>query len=417
MSGYDIAAVRAEFPALARTDAGRPRIYLDAPGGTQVCRRAIARMVAHMESGTANDGGAFRTSIETNALSDEAHAAVADLFGGATDEIAFGPNMTTLTFALSRALGRGWGPSDEIVLTRMDHDANVAPWLHLARDRGLIVKWLDFDPVTWAYRLDALPGLLGPRTRLVAVNWASNALGTVNDVAEIVRIVRAHSTALVHVDAVQAAPHLALDVASLGADAVVASPYKFFGPHQGVLGARRELLVALDAYKVRPSSDDPPAHKLETGTPSWEGQAGTFGAVEHIAWIGETMGGANGGRREQLRAGMVVLARHEAMLGEAMLAGFRTIPGLTLHGVPTMAGRVPTFAITLDGHAPDEVARRLADENIFVWSGNFYAPEITGLLGMPDGFVRLGPCHYNTLAEVEATVAALAQIAEACPSS
>ncbi len=408
---YDVDAVRAEFPALAVTDGEQPRIYLDAPGGTQVCNRAVQRMVDYMQSGTANDGGYFRTSLDTDALSEAAHEAVADLMGGKRSEIAFGPNMTTLVFACSRALARGWTAGDEIVLTRMDHDANVAPWLHLARDIGLTVRWLDFDTGTWAYRLDQLPGLLNDRTRLVAVNYASNALGTINDIEAIVRIVRAHSSALVHVDAVQAVPHLLVDVAALGADIVVSSPYKYFGPHQGVLWGREDLLAGLDAYKVRPATDDPPAAKLETGTPSYEGQAGTLGAVDHITWIGETMGGANGGRRAALRAGMAVLGAHEAELGERMLAGFRTVRGLKLHGLPTMAGRVPTFAITLDGHESADVAKALAAENIFVWSGSFYAKEVADRLAIPGGLVRLGPCHYNTVEEIDRTIEVLRQIA------
>ena len=408
---YDIDAVRTEFRALSVTDSGQPRIYLDAPGGTQVCRRAVARMVDYMERGTANDGGYFRTSRDTETVCEAAHEAVADLFGGKRSEVAFGANMTSLVFACSRALARQWQAGDEIVLTRMDHDANVAPWLHIARDLGLTVRWLDFDLTNWGYRLETLPALLNGRTKLVAVNYASNALGTINDVAEITRIVRANCNALVHVDAVQAMPHLPIDVAAIGADIVVASPYKFFGPHQGVLWGREDLLADLDVYKVRPATDTPAAAKLETGTPSYEAQAGTLGAVEHIAWIGETMAGANGGRREALRAGMALIADYEAGLGAQMLAGLQTVRGLTLHGLPTMEGRVPTFAITIDGHASDDIARALAAENIFVWSGSFYAKEVLDRLNLPDGLVRLGPCHYNTAAEVDRTVAVLRRIA------
>ena len=408
---YDINAIRAEFRALAVTDAGQARIYLDAPGGTQVCRRAVVRMVEYMEQGTANDGGFFRTSRDTETVCEAAHEAVADLFGGRRSEIAFGANMTSLVFACSRALARQWQAGDEIVLTRMDHDANVAPWLHIARDVGLTVKWLDFDLTSWGYRLDTLPGLLNARTRLVAVNYASNALGTINDVAEITRIVRAHSSALVHVDAVQAMPHLPIDVTAIGADIVVASPYKFFGPHQGVLWGREALLADLDVYKVRPATDTPAAAKLETGTPSYEAQAGTLGAVEHIAWIGETMAGSNGGRCAALRAGMALIADYEATLGAQMLEGLQAVPGLTLHGLPTMTGRVPTFAITIHGHASDDIARSLAAENIFVWSGSFYAKEVIDRLNLPGGLVRLGPCHYNSTTEVERTIAALSRIA------
>ena len=238
---YDIDAVRAEFPALACADDGRPRLYFDAPGGTQVCRRAIAAMVAHLEGGTANSGGAFASSVATDATSDAAHAAVADLLGGHGDEIAFGQNMTSLTFSVTRALGRRFYANDELVLSRLDHDANVAPWLLLARDKGLTVRWLDIKPDEGRLDLDSLPNLLGPRTRVVAVGAASNALGTVNDIPRIAEIVRARSNALLFVDAVQSVPHLTTDVATLGADLLVCSPYKFFGPHQGVLWGRAEI--------------------------------------------------------------------------------------------------------------------------------------------------------------------------------
>jgi cysteine desulfurase family protein (TIGR01976 family) len=410
---YDLDAVRREFPALSVTDDGRSRVYLDAPGGTQVCRRAIDRMVAHLAGGTANDGGLFRTSIETDALSEEAHAAVADLVGGKRSEIAFGPNMTTLMFAWSRALARGWGPGGALVLTRMDHDANVAPWLHVARDFGMEVRWLDFDPATYRFRLDELPGLLDASVRLVAVSHASNALGTLNPVADIAAIVRTHAPqALVHVDSVQAAPHVVIDVAALGCDSLVFSPYKLFGPHQGVLWAREALFAGLDAYKVRPSPSDPPAAKLETGTPSWEGQAGTLGAIEHLEWIGRTMAGANGDRRSALVAGMELLAGHEAALGARFLAGLAAIPGIRLHGVPTMADRVPTFAFTLDRMPSRDVAQALADANVFVWSGSFYAVEVVARLGLTDGgLVRIGPCHYNSAADIDAALAVLEQLA------
>ena len=277
---FPVHEVRSRFPALGVADAEMPRVYFDAPGGTQVCAPAIARMVRHLESGTANAGGAFRSSIDTDRLSEDAHAAIADLLGGQPGEIAFGPNMTSLTFAVSRALAGRWQAGDELVVTRLDHDANVAPWLLAARDRGMTVRWLDFDPATGTLDLEALPGLLGARTRLVAIGAASNALGTLNDVAAAIRLVRAGSDALVFVDAVQSVPHVATDVAALGADFLVCSPYKFFGPHQGVLWGRGGLLDALDAYKVRPAGSQPPATRFETGTPSFEGQAGVLGTVE-----------------------------------------------------------------------------------------------------------------------------------------
>jgi cysteine desulfurase family protein (TIGR01976 family) len=406
----DIDRIRAEFPALAVTDGGRPRLYLDAPGGTQACRRAIAAMAAHLETGTANSGGAFATSLATDSMSEAAHAAMADLLGGSPDEIAFGPNMTTLTFAVSRALARRFSAGDELIVTRLDHDANVAPWLLLARDVGMEVRWLDFNPESGRLRLDQLPGLLGPRTRLVAVGGASNALGTVNDVAAIVAAVRSRSDALVYVDAVQSVPHLATDVKALGCDFLACSPYKFFGPHQGVLWGRRELLEELEVYKLRPSPDWPAAVRFETGTPSFEGQAGTIGAVEHIAWIGETWGGAEGGsRRERIVAGMEAGAAHERELSGRLLAGLQRLPRVRLFGPPDIEDRLPTFSVTIEGTTARPAAERLAEQNIFAWSGNFYAKEaITRLaLDSAGGLLRVGFCQYSTEGEVDRLLEAL----------
>jgi cysteine desulfurase family protein (TIGR01976 family) len=367
-------------------------------------------MVEHLETGTANSGGAFAASLATDAMSAAAHAAMADLLGGSPDEIAFGPNMTTLTFAVSRALARRFAAGDELIVTRLDHDANVAPWLLLARDVGMEVRWLDFDPESGRLRLDQLPDLLGPRTRLVAVGGASNALGTVNDVAAIVRMVRAGSDALVYVDAVQSVPHLATDVEALGCDFLACSPYKFFGPHQGVLWGRRALLEELEVYKLRPSPDWPAAVRFETGTPSFEGQAGTIGAVEHIAWIGDTWGGAEGGsRRERIVAGMEKVAEHERHLCELFLAGLQRLPRVRLFGPPEAEDRVPIFSVTIEGLTARQAAERLAEQNIFAWSGNFYAREAVTRLGLDSagGLLRIGFCQYSTTGEVERLLEAL----------
>ena len=405
---FDIDTVRAEFPALSVCDGDRPRIYFDAPGGTQICRSAIRRMVAHMESGTANSGGAFVTSVDTDALSRSAHEAMADLVGGSAGEIAFGANMTTLTLSVSRALGLRWSAGDEIVVTRLDHDANVAPWLLLARDLGLVVRWLDFHPENGRLDLAALPGLLNGRTRLVAVGAASNALGTINDVAAIVRAVRAGSDALVFVDAVQSVPHIPVDVQALGCDLLACSPYKFFGPHQGVLWARADLLQNIEAYKVRPSATQPPAVRFETGTPSFEGMAGTLGAVEHLA----SLGGTSGDRRTRLNAGMTAVAAHERQLSRQFLAGLGRLQRIQLYGPPEETDRVPTFAFTVDGRSPDSVAAALAEQRIFAWSGNFYAQEAIARLGLEasGGLVRVGFCHYTTPAEVDVLLAALGEM-------
>jgi len=410
---FPIDAVRARFPALSVSDAGGRRVYFDAPGGTQICSDAIDRMVAHLRSGTANAGGAFASSVDTDAMSAAAHAAMADLLGGQPGEIAFGPNMTSLTFAMSRALAQGWQAGDEIILSRLDHDANVSPWLLAARDRDVTVRWIDLDPDSTTLRLDALPGLLGPRTRLVAVGAASNALGTINDLRAIIDTVRAHSTALVFVDAVQSVPHLPTDVAALGCDFLVCSPYKFFGPHQGVLWGRADLLDGLTAYKVRPASSQPPAVRFETGTPSFEGQAGVLGTIDYLAWLGRQVAPGVNDRRSALLAAMSACIAYERTLGERLLAGLATIPGLRLYGPPTMDGRVPTFAFTLAGHRPSDIAAQLAARAINAWAGHFYAVEPVARLGLSDsgGLLRVGLCHYNEAGEVDRLIAALRELA------
>jgi cysteine desulfurase family protein (TIGR01976 family) len=409
---FPIDQVRAQFPALAVADDGRPRIYFDAPGGTQACRPAIARMTAHLERGTANDGGAFVTSLETGKTSEQAHEAMADLLGGSPGEIAFGPNMTSLTFSLSRALAREWKAGDEIVVTRLDHDANVSPWLLAARDSGAKVRWLDIDTNSGTLRLDALPGILSTRTRLVAVGGASNALGTLNDLVEIVRIVKQCSDALVFVDAVQSVPHVPTDVGALGCDFLACSPYKFFGPHQGVLWGRGDLLERIAAYKVRPASIDPPAIRFETGTQSFEGQAGVLGTIDYLEWLGRLLDPGMAVRRRALLTAMRGCLAYERMLGERLLAGLRDISGVKLYGPPTMDGRVPTFAFTLEGRAPRAVAEHLARDNIFAWSGSFYAVEPVARLGLDQkgGLVRVGLCHYSTVEEVDRLLESLAAL-------
>jgi cysteine desulfurase family protein (TIGR01976 family) len=404
---FPIEAVRARFPALDAKEHG-DRAFFDAPGGTQACADAIDRMAAHLRTGTANSGGAFSTSQATDALSREAHAAMADLLGGRAEEIAFGPNMTSLTLAAARALSREWGEGDNLVVTRLDHDANVAPWLQVAADKGMDVRWLDFDPATGRLAYHDLPALLDARTRLVAVGWASNALGTVNDVPAIAAAVRAGSSALLYVDAVQGVPHLPCDVATLGCDFLACSPYKFFGPHQGVLWGRAEAWDRLDAYKVRPAGTEG-AHRLETGTPSFEGQAGVLGTIEYLDWLGGEVDATANSRRARLLAAMRASVVYEHDLGERLLAGLASIPGLRLYGPPTMDGRVPTFAFTLAGHHPDAVAGALAAQHLHVWSGHFYAVEVIRRLGLEDmgGLVRVGLCHYATAAEVDRLLQAL----------
>ncbi|MFZ4746651.1 MAG: cysteine desulfurase-like protein [Sphingomonas sp.] len=409
---FPIDAVRAAFPALHAQDLGRARIYLDGPGGTQVCAPSIAAMTAHFERGTANSGGPFTTSQATDTTTQAARAAMADLLGGAPDEIAFGPNMTSLTIAAARALARDWQAGDELVVTRLDHDANVAPWLAVAADRGMTVRWIDFDPDTGRLELDALPDMLNSHTRLVAVGHASNAIGTINDVAKVVEIVRQCSDAIVFVDAVQSVPHITVDVVAIGCDLLVCSPYKFFGPHQGVLWGRRALLEQLRPYKLRPSPDHPAARRFETGTPSFEAQAGTAGAIGYLETLGGALSPFANDRRGRLVETMQICVAYETAIGERLLAGLETLRAVKLWGPPTMAGRVPTFAITIDRHDPHVVAAALAEHGIYAWAGDFYAVEVVERLGLTHcgGLLRLGLCHYNTAAEVDRTIAVLAEI-------
>jgi len=418
-TAFDVAQVRAQFPALAQVDEGQPRVYFDNPGGTQVPNHVLDRTRDYLVRMNANGGGAFRTSIDSDALLDEAHAAMADLLNAASpDEIIYGQNMTTLTLAISRSLARWFEPRDEIILTRMDHDANVSPWLLIAEDLGLKIKWLPFNTETYRYDLGDLDALLTDRTRLIAVNYASNAIGTINDVRAITERVHA-AGGLVYVDAVQYVPHAPTDVQALGCDFLACSAYKFFGPHQGILWGRRELLEKLKAYKVRPASNALP-HKFETGTLSHEGMAGTLGAVEYLTWLGETMGGPFqdtfphlSGRRRTLHTGMATLAAYERTLGARLVVGLEQLPGIKIHGITDPAHfdeRVPTVAFTLEGRAPRAIAEHLAAHNIFVWDGHYYALEVVRHLGVTEqtGMVRVGLAHYNTAEEVDRLLAALA---------
>jgi len=411
MQNFPIDSVRSRFPALSREVDGQPAVYFDAPGGTQACDAAIGAMIAHLSDGTANAGGPFATSIETDRLSDDAHAAIADLLGARPEEIAFGPNMTSLTFAVSRALARNWHEGDELIVTRLDHDANVAPWLQVAEDRGMTVRWLDFDPATGRWTLDDLAALLGPKTRLVALGVASNALGTVNPITEATTLVRDRSNALVYVDAVQSVPHLVTDVVAMGADFVACSPYKFFGPHQGALWMNPRLDDSVRAYKVRPAGNDG-AHRFETGTPSFEGQAGVLGTISYLEWLGELADPSANSRRSRLIAAMTAATAYEVDLGNRLLAGLVAIPGLRLWGPATMEGRVPTFSFTLAGHDAPSIAQHLAERGIFAWAGHFYAVEAADRLGLADkgGLLRVGLCHYNTADEVNRLIAALAEL-------
>jgi cysteine desulfurase family protein (TIGR01976 family) len=380
----DVAAVRARFSALHRATA-----FFDGPGGTQVPDEVIEAMASYLRTANANLGGPFETSVRSDALVVEAHHAAARFLGAAPEEAGFGQNMTTLNFALSRTMGRELRSGDEILVTRLDHDGNVAPWLELARDLDLAVRFVDIREDT-TLDLDDLERQLSERTRVVAYPWASNATGTITEVRRIAEL--AHDVgALAWVDAVHYAPHGPIDVREAGVDVLVCSPYKFFGPHLGLFYGRREVLERWRPYKVRPAADEPLSHRFETGTLPHEALAGLVAAVEYVESIG-----------------WEAITAHERDLGERLLAG---LPGhLRLHGLPAMDGRTPTFAVTLPDRTPDEVAATLAERNIAVWAGNYYAVEVMERLGLTDGAVRIGIVHYNTAEEVDRLLEELAAL-------
>lgn len=406
MHAFDIGAVRAQFPALSIQDDGRPRVYFDNPAGTQVPQPVIDRTADCLVNRNANLGGYFTTTLKAGELVDEAHQACADFYNArSAEEIVFGQNMTTLTLHMSRCLGKRLHAGDEIVLSGMDHDANVSPWLLLADDLGLTVRFMDFDSETYEFPEDALRKVLSDKTKLVALGYASNCTGTVNDVAHFAKEAKA-AGALVYVDAVQFAPHYAIDVQTLGADILVSSAYKWFGPHQGILWGRRELLEETFAYKLRPAGNDLP-HRFETGTLSHEGMAGTLGAIEYLEQFGE---GAT--RAQRIASAWSNLALHEHRLTQRLIDGLRGFKGLKIRGITSanaMHRRVPTVSFTLEGHHPQALAQAFAKDNIFVWSGHNYAIEPVTRMGLMDkgGVLRVGLAHYNTEAEVDALLSSL----------
>jgi len=409
VAAFDVAACRAQFPALERMVNGHPAAFFDGPGGTQVPRSVIDAVVNYLAHTNANHGGVFATGVESDQLLDEAHAALADLVG-TTDPgtIAFGQNMTSLTFALSRALARTWQKGDEVIVTQLDHDANVSPWKLAAQDAGAVVREVPFDHETGALDLGALASALSPRTRLVAVGCASNSLGTINPVGEIVGIAHA-AGAQVFLDAVHLAPHAALDVTAWDCDYLACSAYKFFGPHVGVLYGKRERLEELTAYKLRPASNDLPG-KWMTGTQGHEGIAGAKAAVDYLASLGQKAAGAN--RRAALLAAFERIGEYEQELARQLLVGLNRIPAVRIWGDrdPDRAAlRAPTVSITHANLNSEALAKRLAAQGQFVWNGNFYALSVTQSLGLePAGLVRIGLVHYNTAEEVERLLAELA---------
>lgn len=418
---YDLDSVRRQFPALALTDDDCPRIYLDNPAGTQVSQGVIDRMAECLIESNANAQGGFRTSEKVDAMLADAHQAMADLLNAeSADEIVFGQNMTTLTLHMSRSIGRLLKKGDEIVLSQMDHDGNIGPWLMLAEDLGLVVKWLPFNTETFEFDLNVLDDLFTSKTRLICVGGASNMIGTINDVKTICSKAKAAGV-MTYIDGVQSVPHVATDVQSLGCDFLVCSAYKFFGPHLGILWGRRELLEKLTPYKVRPASSEIPGC-FETGTQNHEGIAGTLAAVNYFAWIGETMCESwhgkysrFSGRRKFVHAAMDGLFAYETVLAEQLIAGLQQLPGVRILGITAPEAferRVPTVSIAVDGEHPDHIAAKLAARNIFVWSGHYYAVEAARALGVYDrgGAVRIGPVHYNSGAEIDQVLNALTDI-------
>jgi cysteine desulfurase family protein (TIGR01976 family) len=414
----NLSAIRSQFPAL-----DRPAVFFDNPGGTQIAKQSLERITKYLLESNANHEGAFATSIASDAVLDEAHRAMADFYNAPSpEEIVFGNNMTTLTLHISRSISRDWNEGDEIVLTRLDHDANVTPWVLAAQDRDVKVNWVDFDVEDGTLKLDDLQKALERKPRLLAVGYASNSLGTINPLSKIIKMAHAAGT-LVYVDAVQYAPHGPIDVQKLDCDFLVSSAYKFFGPHAGILFGKRELLEKLFAYKVRPATNHLPG-KFETGTQNHEGIAGVLGALEYFEWVGTQFGGdqaeglvENGysGRALNLKKGLTAIRSYEFELSRALLSALQAVPGLTVFGLTDprrLEERVATFSFRLKDLAPRLVAEKLAQENIYVWDGNYYAINVTERLGLEDsgGMVRVGAAHYNTLDEIQQLKDALMKI-------
>jgi cysteine desulfurase family protein (TIGR01976 family) len=381
----DVAAVRARFSALDRDLA-----FFDGSGGTQTPDEVIEAIATYLRESNANVGGQFETSRRTDALVTEARLSGAELLGCGVEELVFGANMTTLNFALSRAAARELRAGDEVIVTRLDHDANISPWLELGHDLGLVVRFADIRDEDCTLDLADLETQLSVRTRIVAYPWASNAVGTLVDVERVSAL--AHEAgALAWVDAVHYAPHGPIDVVEAGADVVICSPYKYYGPHLGLAFARAELLERWRPYKVRPAPDEPVGQRFETGTLPHELLAGFVAAVDYLGSLGWD-----------------AIVAHERALGERFLDGLPE--NCRLYGLPTMDGRVPTFAFTVEGRSPRAAAERLGERAIAVWYGNYYALEIMERLGLPEGAVRAGIVHYNTSEEVDRLLSALADL-------
>jgi len=434
----DVAYVRSQFPSLSQTVNSHPAAFLDGPGGTQVPQRVIDAISAYLSHDNANTGGAYSTSRHTDAMIARARAAMADFLHCGSDEVVFGSNMTSLTFAISRAIGRELKPGDEILVTRLDHDANVSPWLAMAEDRGVTVQWAEIHDEDCTLDISDLASKIHPNTRLVAVGYASNAVGTINPVRVITKLAHA-AGALCYIDAVHYGPHRLIDVAALNCDFLACSTYKFFGPHLGVLYGKREHLKRLRPYKVRPNTNAIP-NCWEWGTLNHECIAGIEACVDYIADLGRRASESgdsrlvaepcedgrlgrpssadrqvSSSRRADIQAAYAAIHEHERALLERMMTGLKTIPGLKIYGItdPARFGdRCTTFAVRIEGHTPLELATKLGDRGFFTWDGNYYALNLTEHLDVEKsgGFLRIGLVHYNTSEEVDRLLAALHEI-------
>ena len=413
VSAINLTWVRAQFPSLAQTVNGQPAVFLDGPGGTQVPQRVIDAINGYLKQNNANTGGAYSTSRKTDAMLADARSAMADFLGCDADEIVFGPNMTTLTFAMSRSIGRELRTGDEIVLTHLDHDANVSPWRAL-EERGVTIRVAEIHEEDCTLDMEDLARNITDKTKLVAAGYASNAVGTINDVKEIVRSAHQHG-ALAYIDAVHYAPHGPIDVRALNCDFLVCSTYKFFGPHMGVLYGKREHLKRLQPYKVRANTNAIP-NRWEWGTLNHECIAGIAACVEYLADLGRHSNPSAPNRRAALLAGFATIQEYERGLMELLIRGLLAIPGLRLYGITDpkrFDRRCPTLAARIAVHTPLELATKLGERGFFTWDGNYYALNLTERLDVEKdgGFLRIGLAHYNTREEIERLLVALRQIA------
>jgi cysteine desulfurase family protein (TIGR01976 family) len=408
----DTSWVRSQFPSLRLEINGQPAAFLDAPAGTQVPQRVIDAVRDYYLQANANTLGAFLTSERTDAMLAEAHRAMADFLGCAANEVFFGANMTTMTFALARSIGRELKPGDEIVVTTLDHDANVAPWRAL-EEQGIVVRQADIHVEDCTLDMEDLRAKITSRTKLVAVGYAANAVGTINDVHQVVRLAK-QAGAWSFIDAVHFAPHGAIDVKELDCDFLACSPYKFFGPHMGAIYGKRDLLERLRPYKVRPSPDSFP-ERWETGTLNHEGIAGVAAGIEYLADLGRRSNPGAKSRRGAILAAYAAIREYERGLATRMIEGLLRIPGLKFYGIrekERFEWRVPTVGVRLDSYTPLEVAKYLGQRGIFTWDGNYYAINLTERLGVEKdgGLLRIGLVHYNTAGEVDRLLGALNEL-------